>query len=347
MTDNALTIIEHPAITELALPDHIVESAKDYQKESRAKRTRRAYSVAWRLFSEWCAAHGRCPLPASPETVAGWITALADGTDGGKPRSRATISLYLSAITTAQRTAGHAFDRSNAVLVETWRGISRVKAGEGIERQAAPILGKDLQRLLEGLGGRAIDVRDGALLSLGWAAALRRSEVVGLDWAELGEGVGFLRLEERGAVVTLARSKGSQDAAASVIIPAADMPSCIRRITDWVNRAQLQPGQPVFRSITKGQVISADRLSDGAVSAIVKRRINELAIEKGASKEEAATLAKLFSGHSMRAGFATTASDLPLAQLAKHTRHKSLEVLMGYVREREAWEKSPLKAVGF
>jgi hypothetical protein len=56
---------------------------------------------------------------------------------------------------------------------------------------------------------------------------------------------------------------------------------------------------------------------------------------------------RMFSGHSMRAGFATTASDLPLAHLAKHTRHKSLETLMGYAREREEWEKSPLKAVGF
>lgn len=55
----------------------------------------------------------------------------------------------------------------------------------------------------------------------------------------------------------------------------------------------------------------------------------------------------MFSGHSMRAGFATTAADIPLAQLAKHTRHKSLEVLMGYVRESEAWKNSALKVVGF
>ena len=336
-----------PAHEEVALPAHISESAREYIKESRAERTRKAYSVAWRQFSTWCTINGRCPLPATPETLAGWITALADGTDGGEPRARATISLYLSAVVTAQRTAGHAFDRSNAFLVETWRGISRVKARTDIQRQAAPLLGKDLQSLLEGLGGRAIDVRDGALLSLCWAAALRRSELVGLDWMEKEEGVGFLRIDERGAMVTLATSKGSQDAAASVIIPAADAPTTIARIAAWATLAQLQPGQPVFRSIDKGGWVSPERLGDGSVAAIVKRRVRAFAIERGKSKAEADQLATMFSGHSMRSGFATTAADLPLAQLALHTRHKSLEVLMGYIREREGWTKSALKSVGF
>jgi integrase len=347
MTDNALAIIEQPAGQELALPEHITESAREYIKEARASNTRRAYTVAWRMFALWCTANGRTALPATPETLAGWITALADGADGGKPRSRATISLYLSAVITAQRTAGHEFDRSNAILAETWRGISRSKAREGVERQAAPLLGKDLQTLLEGLGGRAIDVRDAALLSLGWAGALRRSELVGLDWHEMGEGVGFLRIDERGAMVTLATSKASQDNAASVIIPAADMPTAIARILAWADLAQLQPGQSVFRSIDKGGRISPDRLGDGSVSLIMKRRVYAYALEKGKSKAEAEQLASLFSGHSMRAGFATTAADLPLAQLAKHTRHRSLEVLIGYIREAEAWNRSALKTVGF
>lgn len=348
MTDStSLSIIEQPAGQDLALPEHIAASARGYIKESRAENTRRAYKVAWRLFSTWCAANGRTALPATPETVAGWIVALADGADGGEPRSRATISLYLSAVVTAQRTAGHVFDRSNAVLVETWRGISRTKAMEGVERQAAPLLGKDLQKLLEGLGDRAIDVRDAAVLSLGWAAALRRSELVGLDWQEMGEGIGYLRIDERGAMATLATSKALQDDAASVIIPAADMPTCIARIRAWVELAGIQQGQPVFRSIDKGGRISSKRLGDGSVSSIVKRRVMAYVLEKGKSKAEAEELAALFSGHSMRAGFATTAADLPLAQLAKHTRHKSLEVLMGYIRESEAWNRSALKSVGF
>jgi hypothetical protein len=83
------------------------------------------------------------------------------------------------------------------------------------------------------------------------------------------------------------------------------------------------------------------------VSSIKKRRVYAYAIEKGKRKAEADQLASLFSGHSMRAGIATTAADLPLAQLAKHPRHRSLEVLMGYIRESEAWNRSALKAVGF
>jgi hypothetical protein len=125
------------------------------------------------------------------------------------------------------------------------------------------------------------------------------------------------------------------------------MPTAIARILAWIERAAIQPGQPVFRSITKGQRISPERLGDGSVSLIIKRRVYAYALEKGKSKAEAEQLASLFSGHSMRAGFATTAADLPLAQLAKHTRHRSLEVLIGYIRDAEAWNRSALKTVGF
>lgn len=315
MNDLLPAIIDLSAATEPALPKHITASAREYVKESRAERTRKAYSFAWRQFSTWCTVNGRCVLPASPETVAAWIVCLADGSDGGKARSKATISLYMAAVTTAQRTAGHVFDRSNAVLVETWRGISSVKARTDIERQAD--------------------------------AALRRSKLVGLDWQKKGKGVGSLRIDERGSMVTLATSKGSQDAAASVIIPAADAPTTIARLAAWASLAQLQPGQSVFRSIDKAGRISPTRLGDGAVATIVKRRVRAYAIERGKSKAEADQLAAMFSGHSMRSGFATTAADLPPAQLALHTLHKSLEVQMGYIRERESWRKSALKSVGF
>lgn len=153
----------------------------------------------------------------------------------------------MTGVVTAQRTAGYEFNTKHAALVEAWRGISRNKARTEIERKAKPLLGRDLQRLLAGLDPtNVLDARDGALLALGWSGALRRSELVGLDWEVVGEGTGCLRIEEReeqrgaervvvrGLVITLARSKASQENSVSIIIPGDDMPTCMEWVERWI-----------------------------------------------------------------------------------------------------------------
>ena len=92
--------------------------------------------------------HGRQALPASPETIAAWLTDLADGTDSGRPLARASINQALAAVTLAHRNAGHAFDRKHRPISMTWSGISRVKALTEVERQASPFLAADVRDLL-------------------------------------------------------------------------------------------------------------------------------------------------------------------------------------------------------
>jgi integrase len=92
-----------------------------------------------------------------------------------------------------------------------WKGISNTKARKETARKAKPLLANDLRDLIEGLDHRcASGARDAALLALGWASALRRSELVSLDWYKLGTGGGFVRVDDRGIVVTLTASKASQ-----------------------------------------------------------------------------------------------------------------------------------------
>ena len=114
----------------------------------------------------------------------------------------------------------------------------------------------------------AIDARDAALLLLGWAAALRRSELIGLDWLQLGTGTGFVQIEERGVVVTLPTSKGSQEAAVTIVVPCQDMRSACDALERWPATANLAKGEPVFRSVNKegaiggGSTDRAQRQSD-------------------------------------------------------------------------------------
>ena len=337
-------------LREVALPGDIVEATKTFTRAARAERTRRAYSRAWVGFDAWCRQNGRSALPATPETVAGWMTALATGKGVPNALARSSINQALSAVIVAQRTAGHAFDRKHPLIRQTWKGICNTKARTETIRKAQPIMADELRKLLDKLRPTVPgDARDAALLALGWAGALRRSELISLDWQELGAGGGFVIVSELGITITLMASKASQDQAETVAIPRADMPTACERLEAWVLLASLQPGEPVFRSVDQLQVISPQRLTDRSVSRIVKTRVRKHFRANGRTAAEAEKIAALFSGHSMRAGYATSAAakDMPSYRIRKHTRHKSPAVLEGYIRAAEQWTKSGLKDVGF
>src|ERR1700754_4472395 len=124
-----------PGGSEVALPAELIERAHDYMSESLSERTREAYSRWWKRFTAWCDRHRRQALPASPETIAAWLTDLADGTDSGRPLARASINQALASVTLAHRAAGHVFDRKHRAISMTWSGISRIKALSEVERQ--------------------------------------------------------------------------------------------------------------------------------------------------------------------------------------------------------------------
>ena len=62
---------------ELALAD-AASRAQELLRHSLAQNTRRAYASDWRDFSSWCQAHHRVDLPALPETIAIYLTTLAE-----------------------------------------------------------------------------------------------------------------------------------------------------------------------------------------------------------------------------------------------------------------------------
>jgi integrase len=349
MTDNSLAI-EQPAGQELALPEHITESARDYRREALSPRTRQAYADAWKLFEEWCFSMGRRSMPASASTVAAWAVALADGHDGRKPRATKTIQLYVTAVIFMHRTAGHPLSTKDAEIRTALAGIARTKAKTQLPRKAAPLMGKDLFRMLGSFDPeRPADARDGALLALGWSGAARRSEVVCLDWQQLGTGTGFVRVDERGVEVVLMTSKASQDTAVSIAIPAEDMPAAKEWLETWARVADLQPGQAIFRPVDRVGRIAEERMMGRSVSDIVKRRIGAFGRTDGKSVQEVGEMMRRYSGHSLRRGFCTTAADqgVELERLAAQSRHATLETLRSYIDTANRWQRSALKGVGF
>ena len=339
---NAVSCIDGEA-QEARLPTALVSAASGYIAAARAPRTRKSYASSWAGFAAWCRDHGRQSLPASVETVAAWMASLAK--TGKAP---ATINTYLASVVVAHRTAGYALDRKNPLIADIWKGIRNETSRA--QRQARPLAADELRSLIAGMGSvRLADKRDGALIALGWAGALRRSELTGLDWQEPGTGNGTLSLDERGLVVTLYRSKTSQSEAVTIVVPCQDMPAACSAVADWAKAANLQPGEPVFRRVIDRKRLTAEPLTDRSVSRIIKARVRFHAITRGKSKAEADELASMCSGHSLRAGYATAAAqaDLPTHRIMQHTRHKSAEMVCRYIRESDKWTKSGLKGVGF
>jgi len=113
--------------------------------------------------------------------------------------------------------------------------------------------------------------------------------------------------------------------------------------------ASLLAGTPVFRAINKGGQIARHRLARRSVSLIVKDRVFKLQLRAGKTEAEARELADAYSGHSLRAGYATTAgeNDEPGYRIQHRMRHKSMDTTGGYIRAGQQWSKSGLKGFGF
>jgi len=254
-------LVRHENGSEVALPAELVEAAREYARSAHAKRTRDAYARAWASFAAWCAERHLEALPATPETVAVWLSALADGNGARKPLARSSINQALSAVIMRHRNAGYAFDRKHAAIARVWKGICNTKARRETVRKAKPLLTEDLRALIDGLDQQsALAARDAALVALGWAGALRRSELVSLDWQKLGAGGGFVCVDERGIVVTLMASKASQDQAETIVVPCQYMPKACQALERWAALAELKAGEPVFRAVGSA-AIHFDRAS--------------------------------------------------------------------------------------
>lgn len=298
-----------PRLTDLA---DTAERAMGYARQARAPNTRRSYATAWADFLSWCGDRGLMTLPAAPETVGLYLA------DRARTHRIASLRLRLVAIGEAHRLQGHAVDPRHPAVRDVWAGIRRAHGTAPQQKTAATsdVIRDAVRELAKGDGPRVL--RDQALLLIGFAAALRRSELVALDVADL-------RFVPEGVVVTLRRSKTDQDGAgAEVAIPCgtSELTCPVRALRGWLEVAGIADGA-VFVSITKSGRPTGTRLSDRDVARVVKAAVAAAGYD-----------AETFAGHSLRAGFATSAAraGVPEAQIMQQTRHRSLAVMRGYVR---------------
>src|SRR5690242_16560620 len=313
-----------------------------YATRARGDGTRRAYRTAWRQYETWCRSLGREPLAADPDTIAMHVVRLADA-----GLAVSSIRVALAAIRTAHLLAGRAIDLRHPRLAMVVEGITR-STGVRPRRKAAPAVPGVLRLMLGALPSpdSPLGARSRAMLLLGFGAALRRSELVGLRLGDVDTVPG------RGLLVTIGRSKTDQHGAGqrvavwanpaeSGFCPEAALETWLahRRTAadlDWTASPASRAERPLFCAVTKVGRITGEGLSDKSVARLIKQAAADAGLD-----------AERFSGHSLRRGLLTAGGEnrAALADLMRQSRHRSVASVLGYVEAEDLWRNNVTEGV--
>ena len=295
------------------------------------------YLRAWEQFQGWCALQQLIALPASPRTITRYLSHLAETRHRVRGRelslSPAWIQLQLAAITLAHEASGIRPAPTQELEVRlVMRGIRR-SLGVAPRTEAAPLSVAQLRAMIAASPEVTLrDLRDHCVLLLGFAGALRRSEIAALNWEDIS-------FTEGGLILRLRRSKTDPEAAGQEV----GIPRGTHQETDpvvAVERWRALGGHrsgPLFRTIDRRDQVLAQRMSALAVTRILRRlaRLARLEIPD-------------LSGHSLRAGFATAAAQAGASEraIAQQTRHRSLASLRRYIRRGTLFEENAASVLG-
>ena len=304
-------------------------AARAYAEASRSPATHRAYRAAWRAFSLWCSGRGARLLPASPHLTAAYAAHLAQL--GRRP---STVEQALAAISVAHQAAGHLSPTRDTRVRAVLSGIRRAHGAGGPGSRGKAAL--ETPALREALAAIPEDtfrgLRDRAMLLLGFAGGLRRSELASLDLEDL-------EMVPEGLQVRLRRSKTDQEGRGRLLgIPYGLHPeTCpVRAIQAWTLAAGAAEG-PLFRTVDRAGRILPRRCSDRAVARAVQRAVR---VSGGDPTRVGA--------HSLRSGFVTSAAraGAPTWAIQLQTGHRSLAQLHQYVRPATLFQENAARYVG-
>lgn len=292
-----------------------------------ADSTRSSYEGSWLRFCAWCYATGAPdPLAVDEHDIARWVAAqVAAGT------SAAYLDRQLAAITHAFDLAGRISPTKHVLVRRTVAGARR-SLGTA-QRRAIPLRLDELRRILTALAivtGRPrtdpLIRRDRALLGIGWAAALRRSELVALDVEHLT----FIGTPDQpspdgtsgGVLIHVPHAKTDQQSAgADIAVPYSHHPATCP-VRTLMTLARIQRTGPLFRTLDRHR--PGRRLAAGTVNTIVKTYVATV-LQRDPSD---------YTAHSLRAGFVTElrARNQPAHKIMRQTRHRDLRMLDVYDR---------------
>lgn len=340
-TQNALAVVRRLARTHEVSQDLLavidgpladsVADAAAYANDAVSEATRTAYRGDWSEFAAWCRTQRVDPtvLPIHPVLVAAYLAGLA------KTIGRSALRRRVAAIVYHHRRGGLVWSSQHPAIRETLIGIARTH-GKPV-RPAAALTSVEIRQLIAGCADDLPGLRDKALFLVGFAGALRRSELVGIDHQHL-------RFDANGVVIHIPRSKADQEGkGADVTLPRmrstepgiASETCPVRALERWLTGAKIRRG-PVFRAVTAHATIER-RLTPDGVRKILLRRAAQAKLTVHPSER--------LSPHGLRAGLITEAylAGAPDEQVMQHTRHADLSTMRGYRRRARITADNPAR----
>ncbi len=297
-----------------------VQRAREFADASTGKNTKRAYKADWEAFCAWCSDRGVQPERAKPAGVAVYLAWMVDNE---------------YAVPSVERAYAGIASRLREADPEAWplrrRPPAIAKVIQGIRKEIdhepdakKPITDKEMDAILTACGEGLIGKRNRALILVGFFGGFRRSELVSLDV----EDVAFL---DEGLRVRLRRSKTDQKGKGEIkgIMFSSSPKRCpIRALRAWLTDSGITSGA-LFRPLSRVGHVLDRRLGDRMVAHTVKRAVKTIGLD-----------ADDFAGHSLRAGFVTTAArkGKSLDAIMRQTGHKSVATVRRYIRHATVFD---------
>lgn len=236
---------------------------------ARTESTRRVHAYTWGQWARWCAARNLSPLPGNPAALCAYLTERATG---------GTAITSLDGACTAIRHVHRMHNLPDPVSSETVRQLRlglRRAYGTAPRRLPRPLSTSDIRQVLTSIDRTSpVGIRDAAIMLLGYASAMRRSELTALT---------LLDLEERpdGLLVTIRRSTTDQEGHGQTVARRPRYPPRYRprrrarRVAKLRGRA---PG-PLFTRFWKSR-IGLEPLSGDAIARMLRTRAHEAGLER-------------------------------------------------------------------
>ena len=262
--------------SEAALAEQLGHFARA-ARSALSSNTERAVRSDLGIYAAWCAERGERALPARPETIAGFVDAMAEA------RAPATVRRYVASIAVAHRAVGCGKALKDPAVRLALKRMHRKKGCR--QGQAHGMTWPLRERLLAAAGGRLIDLRNRALLAVAYDGLLRRGELTSLEVSDLLE-------EIRGdATLLVRRSKTDGEGRGERLYLARDTVDMVRA---WLERGGISEGR-LFRSVGKGGRLG-ERLDPSQVPRIFKGMARAAGLP--------VAVVEGLSGHSARVGAA-------------------------------------------
>ena len=289
-----------------------IETLKNL-KNSKSQNTLRAYQSDFKDFTSFCLKNSFTSMPTQPKIIALYLTHLS------KISKFSTLKRRIASISVIHKIKGHYLDTKHPIIMENLHGIKRTLGSR--QKAKKPILISDLKLIIKVINEEKKNIRDKAIILVGFAGGFRRSELVNI----YKEDVEFV---PEGMKILIKRSKTDQSGEGIIkAIPYFDNKEfCpVIALKNYIKHN--------FSNSNEGRIF---KISDKSVALIIKKYAERAGLDP-----------KWYAGHSLRSGFATTAAEFGAEErnIMAMTGHKTAQMVRRYIQEANLFKNNALNKI--